>query len=505
MKRILRRVKMNLTKQTGRLALKCVVFFLFFTMLFTSVYIDKVSKQLENNILSNYDIYTEINKIEKNKFQMNLNEHLENVHTFIGIYNELSQNENVSYSDLNIINGDGSPINFVYYDDGNLIYLDQFYNRTKETKISNYQESEYNCSLSKNNCSYRLYNKLIGVDASTPLDFHFERAQLLRGNFFTPKQLENGEAVCILPLGLFEYRVENGEAIKKPISQLNEEIIISILYRNKDGVHYYKPYKFKVIGYYTKGDVDEQNIYIPSKKIIEINKEAINAAKETFPSFYTEESGYIHIAGLTYNADSAIYKFENIDNLRSFLNMLDKYQDYFPDKYSYYSSVDETYASISNVLAVSKTIKYIAIICLTVCIVISILILLLDINSRRKEIGILLSMGETLINVIKQFTLELLLISSIAGIGSYFATDKLSDICVDYLIHSQMNTEQINSFLPEDYKVDKESILRVMEPIPLSESLDTISIYFVVVFVVEIGFMYFIIKRIDPKELLKDE
>ena len=145
---------MNLTKQTGRLALKCVVFFLFFTVLFTSVYIDKVSKQLENNILSNYDIYTEINKIEKNKFQMNLNEHLENVHTFIGVYNELSQNENVSYSDLNIINGDGSPIKFVYYDDGNLIYLDQFYNRTEETKISNYQESEYNCSLSKKNCSY---------------------------------------------------------------------------------------------------------------------------------------------------------------------------------------------------------------------------------------------------------------------------------------------------------------------------------------------------------------
>ena len=505
MSRILRRVKMNLTKQTGRLALKCVVFFLFFTMLFTSIYIDRVSKQLENNILSNYDIYTEINKLEKNRFFFDLDEHLKDVETFINIYDELSENESVSYSDINITNGNGSPIKFVYYDDSNdLIYLNQVYGR-EDSVIESYQETERICLLRNKNCSYGIFNKLVGVDASEPLDFHFEKARLMRGDYFSEEQLENGEFVCILPLGLYEYKVENGEIIKDSVSQLNEEITLSILYRDKDGTHYYKPYKFKVIGYYGMENVDEYNIYIPSKTLLEMNQKAIEAANEYYPNFYSEESGFIHIRGLTYDADSAIFKFDNIDNLKTFLNQLDKYQDYFPDKYSYYSSIDETYASISNVLVVSKTIKYIAMICLIVCIVISILILLLDINSRRKEIGILLSMGETLGNVIKQFTIELLLISCIAGIGSYFATNQLSDVCMNYLIKSQMNTEQINNFLPDDYKVDKESIMNIMEPVPLSDSISTMATYLIGIFVVETGFMAIIIKKIDPKELLKDE
>ena len=144
-------------------------------------------------------------------------------------------------------------------------------------------------------------------------------------------------------------------------------------------------------------------------------------------------------------------------------------------------------------------------ICLAVCIVISILILLLDINSRRKEIGILLSMGETLMSVVKQFTIELLLVSCLAGIGSYIATNKLSAVCIDYLINAQMNTDQINNFLPEGHNVDKESIVSIMEPVPLSESVTTMIGYIMEIFAVEIIFMILIIKRIDPKELLKDE
>ena len=51
------------------------------------------------------------------------------------------------------------------------------------------------------------------------------------------------------------------------------------------------------------------------------------------------------------------------------------------------------------------------------------LLLFLWINARRKEIGIMLSLGKTKIDIIGQFILELIIISVIAFTGAYFAAN----------------------------------------------------------------------------------
>ena len=61
MKRVLRRVKLDLTKKLSKTFLKCVVFIVLFSMLFSSLYIQNISKQLENSIVGEFDIYAEIN------------------------------------------------------------------------------------------------------------------------------------------------------------------------------------------------------------------------------------------------------------------------------------------------------------------------------------------------------------------------------------------------------------------------------------------------------------
>ena len=51
------------------------------------------------------------------------------------------------------------------------------------------------------------------------------------------------------------------------------------------------------------------------------------------------------------------------------------------------------------------------------------LLLLLWINARRKEIGIMLSLGKTKVDIIGQFILELIIISVLAFTGAYFAAN----------------------------------------------------------------------------------
>ena len=61
MNKILRRVKLDLTKKHEKSLLKCVVFIILFSMLFTSLYIENISKQIEDSIIKEFDILLEIN------------------------------------------------------------------------------------------------------------------------------------------------------------------------------------------------------------------------------------------------------------------------------------------------------------------------------------------------------------------------------------------------------------------------------------------------------------
>lgn len=68
------------------------------------------------------------------------------------------------------------------------------------------------------------------------------------------------------------------------------------------------------------------------------------------------------------------------------------------------------------------------------------LLLFLWINARRKEIGIMLSLGKTKIDIIGQFILELIIISVIAITGAYFAANYTAKGVSDNILKN-INTE----------------------------------------------------------------
>ena len=521
MKKILRRVKMNLMRKSGRFVLKCVVFLLFFTMLFTSVYIQHVSKQLENNILSNYDIYVEISsrlhEIHDTK------EYFKASQQYVDIYNDLSQNENVSYSDMGVFSYSGSMVQTIQYNKENDVvkYYNTSFAQSEFENIAN--NIKFNEENEKGIYAVSNTQTIKSVRNSVPSDFEFDVVNLVLGRTFTQEEIDEGKAVCLVPVGYHydEYPTD----ITKSQAKIGNKIPISVLVRDANNVYYYKEIEFEIIGMYSiREDLQVRDnisgieeyydyIYIPELKFEELYNEAIPQVLEQEGYDYFEYRYDYFLGGLTevkgqtntYRLGPMIFRFDNIDKLEGFLEHLDEYSNYFPNDYTYYSTVDDMYQSISNVLSVSKSIQYISIVCLIICITISIMILLFDINSRKKEIGILLSMGETLKDIVVQFTIELLIVSLISFAGSFVITNVVSDYCVDYLIETQINSDEVDSFLPEGYETDSEVYNEILEPAPLSKSMPMMMAYLTLICGTEIICMAYMIQKIDPKELLKDE
>lgn len=519
MKRILRRVKMNLMRRPTKIILKCVVFLLFFTMLFTSIYIQHVSKQLENNILSNYDIYVEI---KSQLYEIhNTKEYFKAGKQYVEMYDDLSRDESVSYSDMGIYSYPNSTVQAIRYDKTSGIV--QLYNNSvaqnEFENILSYQEYRKNL---KNISNEGFTQTIKSVRSNIPSDFEFDVVNIVIGRTFTQEEIDEGKPVCLVPLGYHYY--EYPTMITKSQSRIGNKIPISVLVRDVNNVYYHKEVEFEIIGAYALRedlqDIDLNGVeeyynyvYIPEKQFESLYNMAIPEVikQEGYDYFeyyfddHTNQIEKVYNQGKTYLLGSMIFKFDNIDKLEMFLDHLDNYSNYFPNDYQYYSTVDDMYQSISNVLSVSKSIQYISTICLIICIVISIMILLFDINARKKEIGILLSMGESIKGVILQFTIELLIISLLSFAGSYVMTNVVSDVCVDYLIETQINADNVDSFLPDAYETDTEAYNEILEPLPLTNSAPMMLSYLGLICTVEVLCMIYMIRNIDPKELLKDE
>ena len=504
MKKILRRVKLNLLNKTTKFALKCVVFLLFYTLLFTSIYIDHTSKQLEYSILKNYDIHVEIDSDILDKrwsSEISIDQYHQETKEYSEMYQSLSESNNTIYSDLSI--RDSSQIisstkidqenYYVYYDQGdndNFIYELEVFNES--------------CQNKDGLCSFVSSTDIKSTSNIIPLDFKFGINELVNGRMFTKEEIEEGKAVCLVPVALREYSIINGEVRSKSI-KVGDTITVSVLIHDKEGIYYYKPYEFEVIGtFFTKDDIQRvykySTYFIPDKQFEDIFSSAVYELNN-YPNLTDEEKNQAKY----YEIDPMIFQFDNIDQLTKFLNDLEEYDYYFPETYQYYSTIDEIYPSISNVLAISKTIRFISLLCLIVCIVVSILMILLDINSRKKEIGILLAMGETMIGVVIQFAIELLIVLMVSASCSYFITYRIGNKCMNYLVEINASKQETNVFLDEDYKVNIEDFEEILTPAPLSENITTMSGYLGLIYVIEIGWIIKMIMKVETKDLMKDD
>ena len=502
MKRILRRVKMNLTKQFGKNLLKCVVFIVLFSMLFTSLYIQNIAKNLEKNIIDKFDIYIEI---DPNIYysEVSQEEQKEQTIMYANIIEDIVENTNVSYYDFNVLLEYKSPIKSMSIEEDKYIFYISPKSYSSMYSVSfSYEDYLVNKTDFENNSMIFLHMSK-STRNSSPKDFELGNAQLNKGRMFTNEEIENGTNVCIVPERMTIYTSSYARLVS-----VGDSITISEVIQDGNGnVIYYQPHTFTVIGTYDIAEgrrivsdgysTGELPIYIPEKQFQKIYESVSEKAMEIDSTYY--EKNYTR-----YELSNVLFKVETIQDYRDFLNYLDNYAEEFNSGYKFISTMDDLYPSISNVLSISNTINYISMICLIICIIITIIIILFEIDAARKDIGILLSMGESIKGVILQFVIEMLLIFFLSANVSFVVTHQLGTKVLSTIIKENVIEEVIDEN-KLDVAIESDEYDEILKPLTIGNSIQSVIFYLIGIGIFQSGLIYILIKQIDPKELMKDE
>lgn len=421
MKKIFFRIKISFFKR--KVFYEILIFIILFFMLFAACYINVVSKSIDSNIFSNYDLLVAIQSNYSGNYSGNkLDLYGNKVNEFFNLIKKLNDSNYVSYSDFSFSTNYKVPLYPLEYTDSqvNLLYIEK-----------NLIEEERHKTL--NILDYGIMSPNIkSTINSVPSDFYFEYAILTEGRYFSNDDFENMNNVCIIPYTAVLY---NGDKIQE--INIGDTLIISELLQSGNNF-INKEYSFEVIGKYKTNDGTGIEYAGKSSFPIYILH---NSFKEMIQSLYENidknNSEYL-IDDLTSSKllymHPAYFKFENIQSLDLWMGNLKDYKYKFPYEYQYYTSIDKNYSVFANLITISFSFEYIAIMCFIVSIIGLIIIVIFEIHNREKEIGILLAIGETKLKIVLQFVIEKMIILFISACISLCMILLFKEIIMEYLI-----------------------------------------------------------------------
>lgn len=400
MKKIFRRIYLDIIRKPLSFISKIAVFAVLFSLLFTSLVIKSISKNMQTDFFDKMKIYVSItSNINDIQFQSNSSQsYLTQFEDYYKMINKLSKNENILFHDLNIsTNNHYFPLKFIEVspETNTISFIYPHSNSLENNEIEQYAQ----CLLNEKVCFYPTL-PLRSVQNVEFLDLRFNSIDVpivSDNRTFTQTEIDEGENVCLVPYGYSLYTYENGNLSEK-ILKNGDIIYISEFVKDNQGKYLYvKKHEFKIIGFYNQtesGEIYNQSfysinpIYVPEKALIPLLETSLNQTKKLNPSDYdilfnsSYNSMFIH---------PVIFQLNDIEGLKTFLKDFETNCSY--DDYKLFSTVSSSLITISNIRSVSNSFNYISIISLAVCILISIMVLLIDISHRRNEIGILLSFG----------------------------------------------------------------------------------------------------------------
>lgn len=248
----------------------------------------------------------------------------------------------------------------------------------------------------------------------TDLHYHFNEATIEEGRTFNDDEIDNGVSTCVLTSDIYLYKdgsftkVEVGDYIKYSIAQvLNGEVNI------------YEEYEFEVIGILNgdkyrnhNDDIGRSYVIIPEKTLMEIY--------EDVKSYKLSEFDYIK----TYPSIITLNSFNDIDKFVEKIGELNEFGD---RNYKYETALDAYYGFAGNLDTLSLNSDILFKFSFVVSILLTIFIVSLDLNRRKKEIGLLASLGESKVAIMVQLVLEYLIIIVFTMIIAAFVSNMISN------------------------------------------------------------------------------
>lgn len=337
-------------------------------------------------------------------------------------YYQLIDELKPQYYDLNMTMTNQSLVS--YSDEGLLYDVDgDLLSKIKRNKVSEEDIQEKLPSLDgwlSGKYEYLRSIPLCSTNKSefTDLHYHFNEATIEEGRTFNDDEIDNGALACVLTSNIFLYKdgsftkVEVGDYIKYSIAQV------------LDGeVNTYEEYEFEVIGilngdkYRNHNDtIGRSYVVIPEKTFMEIY--------EDVKSYKLSEFDYIQV----YPSIITLNSFKDIDK---FVEKIEELNEFGDRNYKYETALDAYYGFAGNLDTLSLNSDILFKFSFVVSILLTIFIVSLDLNRRKKEIGLLASLGESKVAIMVQLVLEYLIIIVFTMIIAAFVSNIISNQFID--------------------------------------------------------------------------
>lgn len=426
---MLKRIYRSIFNRLRQTSLLLVVMFVISLLLCVTFSIKNVSDVLNNKIAASVNPVVSINASNSVFSYLRDYDSLRKIgyqeyyEMYYGDYYQLIDELKPQYYDLNMTM---TMQSLVSYSDEGLLYDvadSELLSKIKRNKVSeeDIQEklSSFNGWLS-GKYEYCPSIPLCSTSKSefTDLHYHFNEATIEEGRTFNDDEIDNGASTCVLTSDIYLYKdgsftkVEVGDYIKYSIAQvLNGEVNI------------YEEYEFEVIGILNgdkyrnhNDDIGRSYVIIPEKTLMEIY--------EDVKSYKLSEFDYIRV----YPSIITLNSFNDIDKFVEKIGELNEFGD---RNYKYETALDAYYGFAGNLDTLSLNSDILFKFSFVVSILLTIFIVSLDLNRRKKEIGLLASLGESKVAIMVQLVLEYLIIIVFTMIIAAFVSNIISNQFID--------------------------------------------------------------------------
>lgn len=371
-----------------------------------------VSINAANSVFSNQRDYDSLRKIGYQKY----------CEMYYEDYYQLIDELKPQYYDLNMTMTMQSLVS--YSDEGLLYDVDgDLLSKIKRNKVSEEDIQEKLPSLDgwlSGKYEYLRSIPLCSTNKSefTDLHYHFNEATIEDGRTFNDDEIDNGALACVLTSNIFLYKdgsftkVEVGDYIKYSIAQV------------LDGeVNTYEEYEFEVIGILNGDKYRNHNDTIGRSYTI-IPEKTFMKIYEDVKSYKLSEFDYIQV----YPSIITLNSFKDIDK---FVEKIEELNEFGDRNYKYETALDAYYGFAGNLDTLSLNSDILFKFSFVVSILLTIFIVSLDLNRRKKEIGLLASLGESKVAIMVQLVLEYLIIIVFTMIIAAFVSNIISNQFID--------------------------------------------------------------------------
>lgn len=435
---------------------------------------------------------------------------------------QLVEDNNIDYFDFNATFY--YPYTIAPYDEnrGVLVYCDEYELQSlsnANNNISQGFESSYNLLMDYINKESDYYFDSFPLTSVATADFsslHFEENYIVKGRTFTDEEIAEGENVVVL---VGEY--SNGKPAyykdeKLEIVELGDTIKFSLFYPTSDGKReVYKTYDFKLIGMTNKyrplGTGFSPGAYIPEKCFEEIANDVHSVIRQynDYLTLESEKGEYRRSFLSNFPVMLELRSLEDVDSVIEDIENMNFEQGYNRFKsYTYETSVDDFMVLSGDIESVSHGFNSMFIFSLFASVILLVIIFALELNARKSELAILMSLGETKRNIILQLIIEYSLILLLAFVIALFMSQGLAT----YL---SKNMIDMNTFLEANYESNSAHIFD--RNLKRSDIIAYYDIYLsfkdilvllalqLLTAISAITLVVVYILRIEPKEVLIDE